>query len=168
MTRQGRGDVPGPCVGRGNSTIRVLATLKGLTMIRTAIARGICVSAGVLCLALLAGCGSSDGGGAKLTPVTGKVTFKNEAVTAANIFFMPDTEKGNRGEMASAILQLDGSFTMTTYPKGDGVVPGSYKVTIDLPHRPEKELVPYRNVKDTPLSIEVGEDGIYDRLFELK
>jgi len=137
-------------------------------MIRAAIARGIFTSAGVLCLALLAGCGSSDGGGVKLTPVTGRVTFKNEAVTAANIFFQPDAEKGNRGEMASAVLQLDGSFTMTTNAKGDGVVPGAYKVTFDLGRRNDKELVPYRNLKTTPLTIEVGEEPIYDHLFELK
>ena len=136
-------------------------------MIQTVISLSRTVALGLFCLALLVGCGSSDGGGAKLAPVTGRVIFKNEGVTAANIYFRPDAEKGNRGEMASAILQEDGSFTMTTYPK-DGVVPGSYKVTFDLGRRTEKELQPYRSEKTTPLSIDVPEEGVEGIIFELK
>ncbi len=135
---------------------------------RTLLALARSVTVGVFCLAFLVGCGSSDGGGAKLAPVTGKVLFKNEGVTAASIYFHPDKEKGNRGEMATAVLQLDGSFTMTTYPKGDGVVPGSYKVSFDLGRRNEKELVPYRSEKTTPLSIDVPEEGVEGIIFELK
>jgi hypothetical protein len=124
-------------------------------------------SAGILFLAFLSGCGSSDGSGPKLAQVTGRVIFKNEAVTAASIFFIPDAEKGNRGEMASAILQLDGSFTMETL-KGTGVIPGAYKIKLDLGRRPEKELQPYRDVKTTPLSIDVPEQGIEGYVIELK
>ncbi|OWK41600.1 hypothetical protein [Fimbriiglobus ruber] len=122
---------------------------------------------GGLFLALVAGCGSSDGRGVKLAPVTGRVVFKNEGVTAATIFLQPDVEKGNQGEMASAILQLDGSFKMET-PRGEGVVPGAYKITLDLGRRPEKELLPYRNVKTTPLTVDVPEGGLSDYLIELK
>ena len=67
---------------------------------------------GLVLLGFGAGCGGSDGGGPALVPVTGRVTFKNEAVTAASIIFTPDAEKGNRGQMAAAILQEDGSFAM--------------------------------------------------------
>jgi hypothetical protein len=122
----------------------------------------------ILSLAFLCGCASSDGKGPKLAQVTGRVTFKNEAVTAASIYFMPDTEKGNRGDMATAIIQADGSFTMETYPKGTGVIPGAYKVKFDLGRRPEKELDKYRDVKTTPLSIDVPEQGIKDYVIELK
>jgi hypothetical protein len=122
----------------------------------------------ILSLAFLCGCASSDGKGPKLAQVTGRVIFNNQAVTAAEIYFVPDAEKGNRGEGATAILQTDGSFTMETYPKGTGVIPGSYKVKLGLGRRPEKELDKYRDVKTTPLSIDVPEQGIKDYVIELK
>lgn len=126
----------------------------------------------VLALTTLSGCQRSDGGGPKLAPVTGRVTFKNEAVTAATIYFMPDAEKGNRGTMASAVLKEDGSFTLET-AKADGVVtpgviPGAYKIQFDLGRRPEKELAPYRDVKKTPLSVDVPEQGLTNYVIELK
>jgi hypothetical protein len=131
---------------------------------------GIATRGFAFCLLLpifLAGCGSSDGSGPKLAQVTGRVIFKNEAVTAASIYFIPDAEKGNRGDMASAILQIDGSFTMETNTKG-GVVPGSYKVTFDLGRRTDKELQKYRDVKTTPVTIDVTEQGLSGHIFELK
>jgi hypothetical protein len=127
--------------------------------------RGLAASL-LLMLAFLCGCGS-DGRGARLVPVTGRVIFKNEGVTAANIFFLPDAAKGNNGTMASAILQTDGSFTMETYPKGEGVAPGAYKVTLDLPHRKEAELAMFRKVETTPLSFDVPEEGLKDLVIDL-
>lgn len=125
----------------------------------------------VLALFALSGCQRSDGSGPKLAPVTGRVTFKNEAVTAATVYFIPDAEKGNRGTMASAVLETDGSFTMAT-AKGNevipGVIPGAYKIQFDLGRRPEKELAPYRDVKKTPLSVEVPEQGLINYAIELK
>lgn len=126
------------------------------------------IAVGFFSLVLLCGCSSSDGKGPKLAQVTGRVIFKNEAITAASIYFMPDTEKGNRGDMATAILQADGSFTMETYPKGAGVIPGAYKVKLDLGRRTDKELDKYRDVKTTPLSIDVTDQGIKDYVIELK
>ena len=127
--------------------------------------RGFTLS--LLLLAFLSGCGSSDGSGPKLVPVTGRVIFNNEAVTAADIYFIPDAEKGNRGDMAAAILQTDGSFTMETNTKA-GVVPGAYKVTFSLGRRTEKELQKYRDVKTTPFSIDVPEQGLSGHVFDLK
>jgi hypothetical protein len=122
-------------------------------------------------LGLLGGCGGKDGPGARIVPVTGRVTFKNQAVTAAEIFFIPDPKKGNQGEMGSALLKPDGSFAITTIHAGrtvEGIAPGAYKVTFGLGRRPEKELARYRNVQTTPLEIDVPEEGIEDHLFELK
>ena len=119
-------------------------------------------------LALLCGCTSSDGKGPKLTPVGGRVIFKNEAVTAAEIYFVPDAEKGNRGEGAQAIIQEDGSFKMETYPKGEGVIPGAYKIKLGLGRRPDKELDKYRDVKTTPLTIDVTDKPIEGYVIELK
>lgn len=123
---------------------------------------GLCVVLGVL------GCGKQDGGGPALAQVTGRVTFKNEAVTAASIYFIPDAEKGNRGQMASSVLQLDGSFTLDTTGQGPGVIPGAYKITVNVGRRPDKELQKYGDVKTTPLSVEVPAGGLKDYLIELK
>jgi hypothetical protein len=123
---------------------------------------------GLLFLLLLSGC--SDGPGAKLAPVTGRVTFKNEAVTAAEIYFNPDAKKGNEGELGTALLAADGTFTITTHhPKGprNGVAPGAYKVTFGLGRRPEKELIKFRTVQATPLAIEVPEEGLQDVVVDL-
>ena len=62
----------------------------------------------LLCLAFLTGCGN-DGAGVKLAPFAGRVTFKNQAVTAAEIFLIPDEEKGTKGDMGSAILNPEKS-----------------------------------------------------------
>src|SRR5262249_44907548 len=121
----------------------------------------------VFFLLLLSGCGGSDGKGGKLVPASGRVLFKGQGVTAASIYFLPDADRGNNGSMGSAILQEDGSFTMTTYPKGDGVMPGAYKVTLDLGRRPEKELDKYRRVETTPLKVDVPEEGVTDLEWEL-
>ncbi len=130
------------------------------------IQRGLTASL-LLMLPFLSGCGGSDGTGAKLAPVTGRVIFKSQGVTAASIYFHPDTSKGNSGAMASAILQEDGSFTMTTYPKGDGVAPGAYKASLDLGRRQEKELDKYRKVDTTPLKFDVPEEGLKNLVIDL-
>ena len=126
--------------------------------------------AAILCLALLCGC-ANDGAGIKLAPVTGRVTFKNQAFTPGEIFFTPDEAKGTQGEPGNALLKPeDGTFTITTLgPKGlrDGVAPGSYRVTVGLGRRPDKELAKYRSAKTTPLSIEVPEEGYADIVVDL-
>jgi hypothetical protein len=124
------------------------------------------LAAGVLVVVLLCGC-SSGGARVKLAPVRGRVLYTNQAVTAAEIYFLPDASKGNSGTMASAILQEDGSFTMTTYPQGDGVAPGAYKVTLGLGRRQDRELNRYRKVETTPLEFDVPEEGLTDLLIEL-
>jgi hypothetical protein len=121
-------------------------------------------SAGWLTLlaVVLCGCGGSDGSKGKLAPVTGRVLFKGEGVTAAEIFFHPDQSRGNEGLLGTSVLQEDGSFTITTEGIGTGVRPGAYKVTLGLSRRPEKELNKFRNVKTTPLKYDVPEGGLTD------
>src|SRR5690242_18448298 len=87
----------------------------------------------LLAVALLsAGCGRP-----KLVPVTGRVVHKGEPLTAGSIWFHPAAGSARPEEKASCQLQLDGSFKMRTYPYGNGVAPGSYKVTLspDLANR---------------------------------
>src|SRR5260370_25677419 len=66
----------------------------------------------------------------KLVPVHGQVKYKQRPLSGATICFIPDITKGNRdGLQATAQTVEDGSFTLQTYPHGDGVMPGFYKVT---------------------------------------
>jgi hypothetical protein len=113
----------------------------------------------------LAGCHANSK--PKLAPVKGRVVFQDQAVSAADIYFIPDTSKGNEGSLASSALQLDGSFTLTTHPHGDGVMPGAYKATLSLGRRPEKELDKYRRADTTPLEFTVPAEGLTDLVIKL-
>lgn len=115
-------------------------------------------------LALAAGCSDKP----KLVPVTGRVTLKGEPVTAGSIWFAPDAGNPYQGEKPSCQLQLDGSFAMRTYPWGDGVPPGGYKVTLspELAKRLNKPA--YADPAKTPWAVEVPAEGLADKVFEVK
>src|SRR5438128_2343019 len=93
----------------------------------------------------------------KLVPVAGQVKYKQRPLSGATICFIPDITKGNRdGQQATGQTAQDGSFTLQTYPHGDGAMVGFYKVTcivfggVALPQK-------YRNATQTPLIVEVKE-----------
>ena len=88
-------------------------TLKSLTVIFALL--GAC-----------SGCGMSGGANAALIPVKGKVTYKGQPLTQGRVTF----ESEDTGRRASGKLQSDGSFVLTTYKEGDGVVAGDYMVII--------------------------------------
>ncbi len=117
-----------------------------------------------LCLLLL-GC-SSDA--PKLVAVSGKVTFKNEPLTAGNLFFHPDAGNSFQKDKPSSQLQLDGSFSMKTFPYGDGIPPGNYKVTLDRALAARVGKPNYADPNKTPWTVEVPEGGLVDKLFEVK
>lgn len=115
-------------------------------------------------LSVAVGCGAKK---PKLVEVTGKVLQNGQPVTAGSIWFHPDVGNPWTGEKSSCLLQLDGSFAMRTYPYGDGVPPGKYKVTL-LPELANRLRLPnLSNPEKTTLSIDVPETGIRDRVFEL-
>jgi len=74
---------------------------------------------------LVLGCSSDDGVG-KRYAVSGKVTYKGAPVEKGNINFV--TEKEGRG--ASGRIE-NGSYSLTTLIPGDGVMPGTYRVTVE-------------------------------------
>jgi hypothetical protein len=115
-------------------------------------------------LLLAAGCGSKP----KLVPVTGKVTHKDKALTAGGIFLHPAEGNPHPTEKASSLLQLDGSFTMRTYPYGEGVPPGKYKVTLGPELAGRIGRPKYAKAETTPLSIDVPDTGVRDHVFEVK
>ena len=79
-------------------------------------------------LGTLAGCGGGDQ--PKLVRVTGKLTFKGQPLSAGTIWFSPAATNSFRGDSPSCKLGEGGTFKMQTYPFGDGVPPGNYKVTL--------------------------------------
>lgn len=66
----------------------------------------------------------------KLVKVSGKITLNGKPLTAGSINFHPASTNTFTKDNPSSILQEDGSFNMKTFPYGDGVSPGEYKITL--------------------------------------
>jgi len=92
-------------------------------------------AAGVLLLlGAIAGCGT--GGKAR---VTGKVTVNGKPVTGGLISFTPVADQKEPGKPASGEVQQDGTYTLGTESKGDGVVAGKHSVRYTPPSIPYPE-----------------------------
>lgn len=117
-------------------------------------------------LALLVGCGPKDK--PALVKVTGKVTKESAPVTAGSIIFYPDAANSYQKDNPSGMLEIDGSFTIKTFPFGEGVPPGKYKVILAPQLATRLEKPDYSKPDTTPWSIEVPEAGIADHVFEVK
>lgn len=74
----------------------------------------------MLACVLLCGCGSGK------VPVSGRVTFKGQPLADATVMFHGESVKGT----AHAVTDDNGEFTLTSREDDDGVLPGSYKVTV--------------------------------------
>jgi hypothetical protein len=103
-----------------------------------------------------------------MVPVTGKVLNNGQPVTAGAIYLHPDAANSYQNDKPSSLLQTDGSFTIKTYPFGEGVPPGQYRVTLapELAARMKKPV--YSQVEKTPWTLDVPEAGVRDHLFEVR
>ena len=81
------------------------------------------IRAPFLAMVLISACGCGDN---RLANVEGDVTLDGKPVAGAMIVF--ESETG--GPPANAITDAAGHFRMSTYANGDGMVPGTYKVTV--------------------------------------
>jgi hypothetical protein len=72
---------------------------------------------------LLCGCGGPN------DPVTvkGVITLDGVGVAGATVSFLPERDDGRP---ANALTGADGSFTLTTFKKGDGALRGAYRVAV--------------------------------------
>lgn len=122
----------------------------------------------ILCLVLVMLSGCSGEAKPELVRVTGKVVMDGKPLTAGSINFFPDSSNSYTKDNPSSLLQIDGTFTMKTFPFGDGVAPGVYKVTLapELASRVKRPI--YGKPDTTPWSIEVPKSGITDHTFEVK
>ena len=116
-----------------------------------------------LIAAALAGCGGADQ--PQLVPVTGTVVMDGKGLTAGAIIFHPTEGNAYMKDKPSSLLQVDGSFTMKTFPFGEGVSPGPYQVTLapELANRIGKP--DYANPDKTPWSIDVPQAGLEGHQF---
>src|SRR5438067_9892308 len=85
---------------------------------------------GWLLLVGVAGCG-----GRELYPVGGKVAYKDGAdvsvLAGGMVTFVPTDPEIKVS--AQGYIKPDGSFEMSTFREGDGVVPGKYTVLVAAP-----------------------------------
>ena len=100
---------------------------------------GLCVP---LCLVLISGCSKSK---FKTAQVSGVCKCNGVPMSAGLLILAPIQEKEqgardlNIGKPARAIIQPDGSFTMSTYGKNDGAVIGKHRVVLNLAELDEKD-----------------------------
>jgi hypothetical protein len=125
----------------------------------------------VLWLAALAvgGCGEA---GPELVPVRGKLLDQQgKPVFPGSIWFIADASSPNgpTGVLdASSLLGDDGSFTLRTYPHGDGAMVGRYHVTLSLGAGSSPKLARYAGPKTTPLSVDVPEGGSIELVLRIE
>ena len=113
----------------------------------------------------LVGCGDDR---PKMVPVNGKVEMYGLPVTAGAIYFHPDAANSFQKDSPSSQLQTDGSFTIKTFPYGEGVPPGKYKVTLTPELATRIEHPDIGQLDKTPWDIEVPESGVKDHVFEVE
>lgn len=130
-----------------------------LTRLSIVLAAGIVIG--------LAGCGE-PADKPLLVPATGKVTFQGKGLTAGSITFFPDRDAEYQKDAPTSLLQLDGSFTMKTFPFGDGVAPGKYKVCLSPALAGGIKLPDYADLKKTPWEVEITDTGKTDIELEAK
>src|SRR5262249_24487766 len=135
----------------------------------------------------IAGCSGTVDGRPKVVPVSGRVLFNGQPLEGAHVTFTnPAAKRSAYGQTDS-----DGRFTLTTFERNDGAVPGKQQVsvtkvkwtkqhdpnvdrtTITNPKAgaPERRwVIPerYGDVATSGLTAEVMDDGKNDLIVELK
>lgn len=105
--------------------------------------------------------------GPTLVPVTGEVAFNGKPVVPGSVHLEP-VDGPDAGVMrASSLLQLDGSFTIRTYPHGEGAMPGKYRIYLQLGPGTKPDLALFTDVTKSPLLVDVPEAGLKGYHLEL-
>lgn len=120
------------------------------------------------CLLLAALWGCSDPNRPVLVPARGSVVMSGQPLTAGAIVFHPSAGNAYTQDKPSSLLQLDGSFSMKTFPFGEGVSPGTYKVTLAPELATRIGRPQYSKPETTPWSIDVPATGVADHVFEVE
>jgi len=125
------------------------------------------VSLCVLALAaLLAGWSGCGGGEHPLAPVKGKIVFQGQPVKGGSVTFRPlgtgsGAQAANLGKPATAMVQDDGTFVLSTMKQGDGAVVGNHEVIYTASfaevkgYEDKRELPPWAGAVPTQKQVEV-------------
>jgi hypothetical protein len=101
-----------------------------MSVCRTSMLRaGLAIAAGCLFVFGLGGCKKS---GLEMVPIHGDVSFNGtplQNVTQGIVRYSPK-ESGTAAREATGRIQPDGTFVLTTFKGGDGVVAGEYNITV--------------------------------------
>lgn len=123
----------------------------------------------LLTLLIAVGCGGKQEDLPDTVAVSGMVTYKGAPVPEATIMLYPVQGR----KPASGRTDADGKFTLTTFNKDDGALPGEHQVTVNaFQSTPEgvsmKSSIPikYSNPSSSPLKVTVAE-GDADLKLEL-
>ena len=84
---------------------------------------------GLVTLTFLTMLGGCKRGAAPLTPVSGKVAYKNYSLPGGMIVFTPDSSRGSAGPMAVGKINQDGTYHLYT-GEAPGAPAGWYRVTV--------------------------------------
>lgn len=80
----------------------------------------------VILAAAIGGCNRSNG---PITiPIRGEVIYKGQPLATGLVVYLPKNTDDSR--QASGKIETNGSFVLTTFKNGDGVVPGEYTIVI--------------------------------------
>lgn len=111
-------------------------------------------------LMFLAGCSDKP----KLVPFAGKVVVEGRTRLSGDPIIALVPVAGLGKERLQGMINPDGSFKLSTYPHGDGVMPGKYKVLVQFDGG--KMYEHYAAANTTPLEIDVPDSGLTD--YEIK
>lgn len=114
----------------------------------------------------LLGCGGPQP--PPMVSVSGKVLKSGQPVTAGSLYFHPASSNSYQKDKPSSLLQVDGSFRMKTFPFGEGVPPGKYKVTLDPELATRFNKPQYARPDQTPWEIVVPQQDVAEQVFEVK
>jgi hypothetical protein len=101
------------------------------------------------------GCQPGAGDPTPLVAVKGKVTYKGKPLTTGSVKFIPD----GYGHEAGGAIQSDGTFVLSTFKSGDGVVEGHHRVYVTGLGREfarDRKMLKYTSPNTSDLSADVS------------
>lgn len=114
-------------------------------------------AAGLLLLALAAGCG----GKVKLVPAEGVLKIDGKPAANVSLQFMPDALKGAKGPTSHAMTDENGRFVLKTFDGRDGAVEGPHRVVLaDLAEERPPQGKPSRGVPRLDAAFTLPSQGI--------
>ena len=85
------------------------------------------LAGGMLALFVASG-GCNRATGIVTIPIRGEVLYKGQPLATGLVVYLPNGSGDAR--QASGKIESDGTFVLTTFKGGDGVVPGDYRIVV--------------------------------------